>query len=117
MDAVLDLEGFQAITLPTASAALEYFRDHTVALAIIDYRLPDFDGVALTETLRAAPSTRQTPVILMTALDPRGIAPIQEAARRLDAVVLLKPFELETASATIRRMVNSRAPLRRTRRA
>ena len=102
MTVVLGFEGFTPVSLPSARAALDYFRHQLPSLAIIDYRLPDLLGVQLVETMRSDPQTRDLPVVLTTALDRRYIGPLEEAARRLDAVLLLKPSLLDTLAGTIR---------------
>lgn len=107
MSLTLGFAGFRPVSLPTAAAALAYFRHNRPSLAIIDYRLPDLLGIQLMETLRSEPNTRELPVILTTALERGHVVPLQDAARRLDAVLLLKPFDLETLADTIRRLLES----------
>jgi len=109
MSLALGFEGFRPVSLPSAGAALDYFRTHQPSLAIIDYRLPDLLGVQLMEAMRSDPHTRAVPVILTTALERGHVAPLQDAARRLDAILLLKPFDLETLADTIRRLLDIRA--------
>jgi CheY-like chemotaxis protein len=59
-------------------------------LIITDIRMPACDGLSVVASLRAKECA--IPVILMTAF---GDAAARDSARRLDAVLLDKPFELD----------------------
>jgi DNA-binding response OmpR family regulator len=71
-------------------------------LIILDLMLPDLDGLTVCEILRRQPSTRATPVILVTAADAEVT---QFAAETAGArLVLNKPLDLawfETAVAAL----------------
>ena len=46
--------------------ALEFARDHTVDLVISDVNMPRMDGIKLVSELRALPSYRLIPLLLLT---------------------------------------------------
>ena len=77
-------------TYETSLAALEAARNRQFDLAITDLRMPDLDGIALTEALMALPSA---PVVIwMTAYDCRVTA---RDAQRLGVYRCLdKPLEV-----------------------
>jgi len=87
----LEKEGHAVLEAETGAAALELLRQEDVELLLLDFKLPDIDGL---EVLRAAKERRPAPaVILMTAF-----ASVQNAveAMRLGAFdYVKKPFNLE----------------------
>ena len=70
-------------------------------LLLLDWKMPELDGVATVERLRQMPTTHQLPkIIMVSAYDRDDIAP------QLDTLgisaFLLKPFTLRTLLSTIR---------------
>ena len=63
----LSFEGHTADRVGDGLAALEASRTRTYDVVILDLMLPGIDGVALCRALRQQPSTRKTPVLLLTA--------------------------------------------------
>ena len=49
---VLGEEGFEVDTAPSAQAALDLIREHIYDAAILDFNLPDMDGVMLHRQIR-----------------------------------------------------------------
>jgi DNA-binding response OmpR family regulator len=101
----LGVEGYACITFQSATSALDYFRYQLPALAIIDYYLPDADGVTLLRELRAAPATKALPVVLTTGPAVLTMRSLQIAARELDATLLLKPYDVDTLSSVLDRLL------------
>jgi DNA-binding response OmpR family regulator len=79
-----------------ALAALNLIRTSPPHLVLLDYCLPDMDGLACLGWLRASPGMEQTPVILMSA------SPPQSVQARTDLAVLEKPFDLDFLLSLIR---------------
>ncbi len=67
----LSRAGLEVLTCDSGRAALERAEadPEAIDLVIVDVRMPDLDGLALTRALRARPRTRQTPILLLTSLD------------------------------------------------
>ena len=85
--------------------ALVRLRNHTFDLILLDWGLPDFNGVEICRRLRS--SEDSTPVLMLTAHDA-----LEERVTALDAGAddyLTKPFELDELHARVR------AQLRRSR--
>jgi two-component system catabolic regulation response regulator CreB len=64
---VLATDGFEPVACATAEAALREFQRAPPALAILDIGLPDLNGFALFQRLRALPGGAQVPVLFLTA--------------------------------------------------
>jgi diguanylate cyclase (GGDEF)-like protein len=66
---LLERDGLAVSGVGSAREALAVFADRAPDLAVLDLRLPDADGIALCEQLRAQPSGRDLPIILLTGSD------------------------------------------------
>src|SRR5688572_7399608 len=64
--ALLQRPGLDVLIAPSAARALELLREHEVALALLDVRMPRVDGFALAEQMRSGERTRSVPIIFMT---------------------------------------------------
>lgn len=90
--------GENIFTAESADAGLRVAEERDLAVAVIDIRMPEIDGFAMVERLRARPKTRNLPVIFATAID---VNPdIRERIYRLgvaDVVSLpIQPVELRS---------------------
>jgi two-component system chemotaxis response regulator CheY len=74
------------------SAALEAMRDHAFDLVLMDVAMPNLDGISALRTLRAAPATRTTPVVIVST---EGSAPRLAEIAELGATFVRKPFTAE----------------------
>jgi two-component system cell cycle response regulator DivK len=64
---VLQFKGFRTLEATTAAGGIELARAHGPALILMDFRLPDQDGIEALGVLRADPATARIPVIALTA--------------------------------------------------
>lgn len=64
----LKAEGFDVGSFSTGDAGLKAMAEKPFDLVLLDMVMPDKDGIETYQTLRATPATRNTPVILMTAM-------------------------------------------------
>jgi len=96
----LELVGhYQVLTASCGRDGLDYARSHRPDAILLDVMMPDMDGPAALTALRADPSTRDIPVLFLTAKT-------QQAERkRLAALgaagILTKPFDPLKLSADI----------------
>jgi two-component system chemotaxis response regulator CheY len=58
--------GYEVIAAADGEEALLYARDHPVDLVLADLHMPRMDGITLVKELRALPSYRLTPMLMLT---------------------------------------------------
>ncbi len=80
-------------------AALKIVRAVQPDLFVLDYQLPEMDGLELIDHLRVTKGCEQTPIVLMSANPPWA----EIAQRRL--LSLEKPFELDAFICRIKEML------------
>ena len=88
---VLTRDGYEPVLVENGKAALQALEaDPDIALAILDMRMPEMDGLELVREMRSRPELESTPVLLVTAAsDPASI----RAALELKTVgYVLKPI-------------------------
>ena len=94
----LEGAGHGCVAVACGQEALLQLRQHAFALVVLDWGLPDFDGVEICRRLRRSGDT--TPVLMLTAHDA-----LDERVAALDAGAddyLVKPFALEELLARLR---------------
>ncbi len=98
---VLSEESFTCTVVETAHDALASVLDTTYDVVILDWMLPDGDGLSVCAGIRAA--GRITPILMLTA---RGEVPDRVAGLRAGADdYLVKPFEVDELLARIEALV------------
>ncbi len=72
--------------------AMKSLAKHPVHLIISDYNMPNMDGLALLQAVRAHPTTRQTAFIMLTGRAEREL--VQQAVKFGVNNYLVKPFNV-----------------------
>jgi CheY-like chemotaxis protein len=85
----LSAHGYRVVEAQSAAEALERFYDG-VDLVLLDYRLPDANGLEVTDQIRQ--SSLSCPVLLMTAYGTPELR--EEAARHNVFRIVEKPFDV-----------------------
>jgi signal transduction histidine kinase/CheY-like chemotaxis protein len=67
VDAILSQEGFQIIKAYGGEEGVAAARRETPALIILDLLMPELDGFAVVERLRADPATATIPIVILTS--------------------------------------------------
>lgn len=98
----LEREGHEVIEASDGEQALAEHR-RGIDLALLDYRLPDMDGLQILEELLARDA--DLPIIMITAH-----SSVDHAVRAMEAGAFhyaAKPFDLDAVSVTVRRALES----------
>ena len=80
--------------------ALRMIDEHMPDLVVLDYRMADMDGLAVTKALRAKPETRALPVLMLTAMSDEPSTRAGFEAGVTDYVT--KPFSVPQLTARVR---------------
>src|SRR5919107_6166929 len=98
----LEREGLRAVVAATGERGLELALDRSdpPALILLDVMLPGMSGIELCRRIRREPSTRRTPIIMLTA---RGSEGERVAGLELGADdYVTKPFSVRELVARVR---------------
>jgi two-component system, response regulator RpfG len=100
--AIEKMLGGEVVPFTDPREALHYLGGMEPTLCVVDYSMPDMDGVAFVQELRGVPGRERTPVIMLTGKDDRELR-----SRALDAgvsVFLNKPVSAEEFAGHVRRL-------------
>lgn len=97
---VLKAEGYEPILLNESAKALQLAKEEKPALFILDLMMPDPDGFKLCRMLRKEPEFRNTPIIIVTALNDTDSRIVAIGAGAND--YLTKPFRLDELYTSIK---------------
>jgi DNA-binding response OmpR family regulator len=108
----LERDGYEVIVAQNGTRAFELAVERVPHLVVLDMMMPGIDGCEVTRMLRAEPTTKDVPIVIVTAF-----AEESQAARALAAGAdsyLRKPFSpkelvAKTASLLLERRPRSRA--------
>jgi two-component system cell cycle response regulator DivK len=64
---VLEVTGYRVVEVETGLAAVDAAREHRPALILMDYQLPDIDGIEAFRRIRADGGIPRMPIIAVTA--------------------------------------------------
>ena len=103
--AILERRGYRVVEAEGGAEGVELARRERPALVLLDLAMPVMDGYATLSALRAAPETRDIPVMALTALAMRGDEQRARAAGFDDYVT--KPIEQEVLVAAVRRLLEA----------
>jgi CheY-like chemotaxis protein len=78
--------GYSVTCLSDGAQALEYLKQHTVALVVLDLHLPGLGGEHIARAMRAMPHLKETRLILASADDR-----LADSISQLTDLILLKP--------------------------
>lgn len=100
----LEQNGYQVVATANGREALASLQQHKPALVISDIVMPEMDGYALCEAIKADARTREIPVILVTTLsDPQDV--IRALKCHADNFVT-KPYEPQFLVARIESLLH-----------
>lgn len=95
--------GFEVLSAEDGVAALEMVRDRSVHLILADINMPRMDGLQLVRELRALPTHKFTPILILTT---EVNAEKKSQAKAAGATGwLVKPFDSVKLIATVRKVL------------
>lgn len=97
---VLKAEGYEAIILNESIKAVPLAKKERPELFILDLMMPEPDGFKLCRMLRKEPEFRNTPIIIVTALNDTDSRIVAIGAGAND--YLTKPFRLDELYTSIK---------------
>ena len=101
----INLFGYEVFEVPTAHEAVERATSVHPDLIMMDLRLPEMNGAEATARLKANPSTRDIPLLVITA-DAAGID-TRRALHAGAAEILHKPLDLTKLPIVLRRYLSA----------
>jgi len=99
----LDLLGHEVITCPEGVKGFALAQQEIPDLMILDVMMPEVDGFTVAQRVRNNPTTKEIPILMLTAL---GM--LQDKVKGFDSGVddyLIKPFELEELKVRVRALL------------
>ena len=100
---LLEVAGFVVSKAVVAAAGIEMARATQPHLILMDISLPDLDGLAATQALKADPVTQHIPVVALTAHAMKGDE--EKALAAGCAGYLTKPIDTRTFAQTVERFL------------
>lgn len=97
---VLRAEGYDPILLNESAKAIQIAKQEKPSLFILDLMMPEPDGFKLCRMLRREPEFRNTPIIIVTALNDTDSRIVAIGAGAND--YLSKPFRLDELYESIK---------------
>ncbi len=94
--------GWQVLTAASGKEGIAIAKAEQPDAIVLDVMMPETDGITLFHQLRENPSTREIPIIFLTA-QAREIE--RKALEDLGAGVILKPFEPDAIAQQIRMLL------------
>jgi len=101
---VLRAEKYEVIEAENGKDALEKLASTPVDCFIVDYNMPEMNGIAFIRAVRQMPEYRTTPIIMLTTENEQDK---QEEGRQAGANRwIVKPFKNEVLQATIKELLS-----------
>jgi CheY-like chemotaxis protein len=105
--ALVSLTSYHVLSADSPATALRLISHSKPDLFLIEYRLPDMNGLALYDQLHAIPGLEDVPALLINAGLSDGV---RHEAEQRKLLMLEKPFDLDDFLHTIHRMLGQPPP-------
>ena len=109
LEVMLASEGYALQSATSGEEALTMASQHPPDLVLLDVMMPGMDGYEVTTRIKANPGTRNTPVILVTALDDRKARMLGLNAGAED--FLTKPLDRAELFVRVRNLLRLKAAI------
>lgn len=105
LDDILSREGFEVVGATGGQVGLEMFRERRPSLILLDVMMPEMDGFACLEALRALSGTSLLPIIMLTGAD--DVASIHRSFGLGATDFIAKPINWSTLPYRLRYMLRA----------
>lgn len=103
LDMLLSVEGYEVHLVEDGAEALEYLKDNTPDLAILDVKMPRLGGLEVCARMKRVSRLKSVPVLILTALKD---AATLEASRLVAAdAIVHKPLEGKDFRETVKSLL------------
>ncbi len=104
---VLELEGYRVLEAGDGTRGMEIIRENTVALVLLDLRLPGPDGWSILREIKRNPELSAIPVVVLTAI---AEAIQRKKTLRMGATsYLIKPLSAHSLSRAVASVLSEKA--------
>jgi DNA-binding response OmpR family regulator len=104
---VLELEGYRVLEAGDGTRGMEIIRENTVALVLLDLRLPGPDGWSILREIKRNPELSTIPVVVLTAI---AEAIQRKKTLRMGATsYLIKPLSAHSLSRAVASVLSEKA--------
>lgn len=100
---VLKMAGYEAVVVNDSSKAMEIANSTRPRAILLDLMMPPPDGFKLCRMLRADPTFKQTPILIVTALDNTDSKIVAIGAGAND--YLVKPFQIDDLISKVQHLL------------
>jgi putative two-component system response regulator len=108
---VTRMEGCEAVAFTDPAKALARLETADVDIVLVDYRMPDIDGIEFIRRMRAMPRHEHVPIVMVTTVDERDV--LIEALEAGATDFLTKPLEPIEFKVRLRNLLALRGAQRR----
>ncbi len=106
LQATLEGKGYTVRTAYSGTEALKEIKSAAPDLIVLDAMMPDMDGWATLQTLKATPAAAHIPVIMCTAKDSMG--DVERGFQSGAAAYVTKPLDLQRFLKKVESLVRER---------
>lgn len=108
---VTRMEGCEAVAFTSPAKALAALTEREFDIVLVDYRMPEIDGIEFIRRMRAMPQHEHVPIVMVTTVDERGV--LIEALEAGATDFLTKPLEPIEFKVRMRNLLALRGAQRR----
>jgi len=105
LEMLLSVDGYTVAAVEDGKAALDFLKENTPDLAILDVKMPYLTGIEVCDRMKRIPRLKNVPVIILTAL--RDEDTLQRARESGADEVITKPLEGKDFRQVVRDLLNS----------